>query len=104
MSAGARVLVEFMPDQSAPQTVRFGDAFTAHHRAVYATARAVVRDAALAEEVRQGVFLKLYRHLGCTPSAELLRAWLLRVTVNEARNTIRGHSRSRARDTEYQRT
>ena len=104
MSAGARVLVEFMPDQSAPQTVRFDDAFTAHHRAVYATARAVVRDAALAEEVTQEVFLKLYRHLGSTPRAELLRAWLLRVTLNEARNTIRSQSRSLARDAAYQKT
>jgi len=29
---------------------------------------------------------------------------LLRVTLNEARNTIRGQSRSRARDTTYQQT
>jgi len=32
----------------------------------------------------------------------LLRAWLLRVTLNVARNTLRGQSRSVARDSEYQ--
>lgn len=82
----------------------FDEAFTLHHRAVFATARAVLRDTALAEEVTQEVFLKLYRHFAARPSPDLLRPWLLRVTLNEARNTIRGQSRSLARDTAYQRT
>ena len=67
-------------------------------------ARAVVRDAALAEEVTQEVFLKLYRHLDSAPRADLLRPWLLRVTLNEARNTIRSRNRALARDANYQRT
>lgn len=93
-----------MPDQFAPQAVslRFDEAFTLHHRAVFSTARAVVRDAALAEDVTQEVFLKLYRHLDSMPGEDLLRAWLLRVTLNEARNMVRGQSRSVARDTAYQ--
>jgi RNA polymerase sigma factor (sigma-70 family) len=93
-----------MPDQFAPQAVslRFDEAFTLHHRAVFSTARAVVRDAALAEDVTQEVFLKLYRHMDSTPDEELLRPWLLRVTLNEARNMVRGQSRAVARETAYQ--
>jgi DNA-directed RNA polymerase specialized sigma24 family protein len=52
----------------------FDEAFTLHHRVVFATARAVLRDAALAEETTQEVFLKLYRHLQTAPTGELLRA------------------------------
>ncbi len=70
-------------------------------RAVFRTARAVVRDSALAEDVTQEVFLRLYRNLDSTPGDELLRPWLLRVALNVARNTIRGASRSVARDTQY---
>ena len=73
-----------------------------HHRTVFATARAVVRNRAVAEEVTQEVFLKLYRHFDSAPGPELLRPWLLRVALNEARNAIRGQSRSLARDTAYQ--
>ncbi|HEY6804718.1 MAG TPA: sigma-70 family RNA polymerase sigma factor [Pyrinomonadaceae bacterium] len=81
----------------------FDEVFTLHHRAVFRTARAVVRDSALAEDVTQEVFLRLYRNLDSTPGEELLRAWLLRVTLNVARNTIRGSTRSMIRDNEYHR-
>ena len=105
MRAGARTVIHSIPDQLAPQetSLSFDEAFTLHHRAVFATARGVVRDTALAEEITQEVFLKLYRHFDSKPNDELLRAWLLRVTLNEARNMLRGQNRSRARDTTYQR-
>jgi RNA polymerase sigma factor (sigma-70 family) len=89
---------------AAATTLSFDEAFILHHRAVFRTARAVVRDSALAEDVTQEVFLRLYRNLDATPSEELLRAWLLRVALNVARNTLRGQSRSRVRDSEYQKT
>src|SRR5258707_9208600 len=92
---------QFAPASSA---MSFDEAFTLHHRAVFGTARAVLRDSALAEDVTQEVFLKLYRHLDAAGDAELLRPWLLRVTLNLARNTIRGQNRSVARDTAYQKT
>jgi len=105
MRAGARTAINSIPDQLAPQetSLSFDEAFTLHHRVVFATARGVVRDPALAEEITQEVFLKLYRHFDSKPNDELLRAWLLRVTLNEARNMLRGQNRSRARDTTYQR-
>lgn len=104
MRGPARALIDCMPEQFAPDAsaVSFDEAFTLHHRAVFSTARAVLRDSALAEDVTQEVFLRLYRNFDATRDAELLRPWLLRVTLNLARNTIRGQSRSLARDTVYQ--
>ena len=92
-----------MPDEIATVAppLSFDEAFTLHHRAVFRTACSVVRDAALAEDITQEVFLRLYRNLDSRPGEELLRAWLLRVTLNVARNTIRGNTRSMTRDNEY---
>ena len=106
MRGRARALIDSMPDQFAPDAtaVSFDDAFTVHHRVVFCTARAVLHDSALAEDVTQEVFLRLYRNLHAAQDAELLRPWLLRVTLNVARNTMRGQNRSVARDTAYQKT
>lgn len=104
MNGQARALIESMPNDIGTEAVSplsFDEAFTLHHRAVFRTARAVVRDSALAEDVTQEVFLRLYRNLDSTPGEELLRAWLLRVTLNVARNTLRGQNRSMTRDNEY---
>ena len=104
MNGQARALIESMPNDIGTDAVAplsFDEAFTLHHRAVFRTARAVVRDSALAEDVTQEVFLRLYRNLDSTPGEDLLRAWLLRVTLNVARNTIRGSTRSMVRDNEY---
>lgn len=106
MSGRARALTDSMAntiETTAASPLGFDDAFTLHHRAVFRTARAMVRDTGLAEDVTQEVFLRLYKHLDTTPGEELLRAWLLRVTINVARNTIRGQSRSTAREDQYAR-
>ncbi len=100
-----RVTSTVMPNSvettAAATPLGFDEAFTLHHRAVFRTARAVVRDTGLAEDVTQEVFLRLYKNLDATPGEELLRAWLLRVTINVARNTLRGQSRATAREDEY---
>ena len=104
MNGQARALIESMPNElgtDAVSPLSFDEAFTLHHRAVFRTARAVVRDSALAEDVTQEVFLRLYRNLDATPGEDLLRAWLLRVTLNVARNIVRGQNRSMVRDHEY---
>ena len=104
MNGQARALIDSVSNDIGTEAVgplSFDEAFTLHHRAVFRTARAVVRDSALAEDVTQEVFLRLYRNLNATPGEELLRAWLLRVTLNVARNTLRGQSRSMVRDNEY---
>src|SRR5918911_3746132 len=103
MSESARALTDSMPEtiEKNAQPLGFDEAFTLHHRAVFRTARAMVRDSALAEDVTQEVFLRLYSHMDSVPGEELLRAWLLRVTMNVARNTLRGQSRATAREDEY---
>src|ERR1043165_7328892 len=105
MRVGAGAAIESVASQTEwREAVGFDEAFTLHHRAVFATARAVVRDAALAEEGKQDVFLKLYRYRDSVPGGELLRPWLLRVAINESRNAIRSRNRSLARDTAYEKT
>ena len=106
MRAGVPTVIDSITDRSPSQdaAVDFDEAFTLHHRAVFSTACAVLRDTAVAEEVTQEVFLKLYRNLDSRLDAELLRPWLLRVTLNEARNTLRGRNRAMARDTNYLKT
>lgn len=87
----------------------FDAAFVSHHRSVYRAAFALLRDAGLAEDVTQDVFLKLYHHLetlvrGFAPDAdrdESLRAWLLRVAINDARNVLRGRARTFAREEQF---
>jgi RNA polymerase sigma factor (sigma-70 family) len=105
MRVGVGTAIESVASQAERrEAIVFDEAFTLHHRAVFATARAILRDAALAEEVTQDVFLKLYRHQDSAPGGELLRPWLLRVTLNESRNAIRTRNRSLARDTVYEKT
>lgn len=92
-----------LESRATANTVGFDEAFTLHHRAVYRTAYGVVRDAGLAEDVTQEVFLSFYRHAESVPGDEMLRAWLLRVAINTARNTLRGRSRMSAREEEFAR-
>jgi RNA polymerase sigma-70 factor (ECF subfamily) len=93
---------------SVPETVSaaaaapsFDEAFTLHHRAVFRAAYALVRDAGLAEDVTQEVFLKLYQHMGSLQNEEHVRPWLLRVATNTALNTIRSRGRTGAREEEF---
>ena len=93
---------------SVPETVQaaqaapsFDEAFTLHHRAVFRAAYALVRDAGLAEDVTQEVFLKLYQHLGSLKNEEHVRPWLLRVASNTALNTIRSRGRAGSREEEF---
>lgn len=80
----------------------FDEAFALNHAAVYRAAYAIVCDGGLAEDITQEVFLRLFRvyeqDSDLAPKGELLRPWLLRVTINCARNTIRGRSRASVRD------
>lgn len=98
------------------RAARFDEAFTLHHRAVYRAAYGLLRDAGLAEDVTQEVFIKLYHHFDSAPrqdfvnadgresSCDALRAWLLRVAINDARNVIRGRSRAAAREDAFMQT
>ena len=103
MNEPARALADSVPamTESKAATLGFDEVFTLHHRAVYRTAYALVRDAGLAEDVTQEVFLRFYRHQDSAPTDELLRPWLLRVAINTAHNTLRGRRRAFAREEEF---
>ena len=103
MTGQARALTEPMAKEmaTAATALSFDEAFTLHHRAVFRTARSVVRDSALAEDVTQEVFLRLYKHQDSISDNEMLRPWLIRVALNVARNTIRGNIRANTREENY---
>ena len=99
----AEALINSVPEtvQAAQAAPSFDEAFTLHHRAVFRAAYALVRDAGLAEDVTQEVFLKLYQHIGSLRDEEHVRPWLLRVASNTALNTIRSRGRAGAREEEF---
>jgi len=105
MSESTEIFVDSMSEQTAAaavkETIEFDEAFTLHHRTVFRTARSVVQDPGLAEDVTQEVFLKLYKHKDSIANLEMLRPWLIRVALNLARNTIRGNIRANTRDENY---
>ncbi len=103
MSRPVTALANPMLDQVQPEApaLGFDEAFMLHHRAVYHTAYALVRDRGLAEDVTQETFLRLYRYQPAPPADDALRPWLLRVAINVAHNTLRARTRSGAREIEF---
>ncbi len=104
MNEGVRNFVDAMSERAtatAKEKIVFDEAFTLHHRTVFRTANSVVRDAMLAEDVTQEVFLRLYNNLDAIADQEMLRPWLIRVALNVARNTVRGNIRANTREENY---
>jgi RNA polymerase sigma-70 factor (ECF subfamily) len=60
----------------------FAEIVREHQSMVYGLARNFLRDAALAEELSQEVFLELYQNLESIKSAEHLKFWLRKVASN----------------------
>jgi len=81
--------------------IGFDEAFTLHHRTVFRCARSVVQDSALAEDITQEVFMRLYKNLDGIKDEEMLRPWLIRVALNLSRNAIRGNIRANVREENY---
>ena len=72
----------------------FGDLIREHQDLVFGVALRVVRDGSAAEDVAQEAFVRAYRALKKYPQdrvAELkARPWLAQITLNLARNHVRG--------------
>ncbi len=60
-----------------------------HARAAYRVALAIVRDAALAEDVVQETIVKVWRNLDTFREAGSQRGWVLRIAHNTAVSTLR---------------
>jgi RNA polymerase sigma factor (sigma-70 family) len=69
----------------------FGDLVHATQSKVYALARSVLRDPALAEDAAQQAFLRAFRRLGELQAPEAFAGWLRRITITVALNIRRGH-------------
>ena len=103
MSEHAKILMDDMSEVTATTQIRLGfdEAFTLHHRTVFRTARAVVQDAGLAEDITQEVFIRLYKNMDAIKNDEMLRPWLIRVALNLAKNALRGNLRATVREETY---
>ena len=106
MTESVEILMDAMSQigtaaHAADTKVVFDEAFTLHHRTVFRAARSVVQDAAVAEDVTQEVFLRLYENMDAIANEEMLRPWLIRVALNVARNTMRGKIRANTREENY---
>ncbi|MBX9423349.1 MULTISPECIES: RNA polymerase sigma factor [Streptomyces] len=66
------------------------------HTAVALRAAVACGAGAEAEDVVQQAFFKAYRSLGRFQEGAAFRPWLLRIVVNETRNTVRAAGRRRA--------
>ncbi|WP_374105343.1 RNA polymerase sigma factor [Streptomyces sp. ISL-36] len=66
------------------------------HTAVALRAAVACGAGAEAEDVVQQAFFKAYRSLGRFKEGAAFRPWLLRIVVNETRNTVRSAGRQRA--------
>ena len=80
----------------AGDTVAFAELVEAFQTAVFGTALRLVRDREVAAEVTNRAFFKAYRSLAEFDERRPLRPWLLRITVNEALNELRGRGREAA--------
>jgi len=77
------------------------DAFEAllrqHKDSVLNVARRMVGDRDAAEDIAQETFVKAFRHLQRFRGDSTFATWLYRITVNEARQYLRGQQRQIAR-------
>ena len=64
-----------------------------HNRALFRTARAILRDDAEAEDALQEAYLKAYRTIGTYRGEARLSTWLARVVANEALMRLRKQAR-----------
>ncbi len=90
------------PDAELARRVAAGDhtAFEAlmrrYNRALFRTARAILRDDAEAEDALQEAYLQAYRTLGSYRGEARLSTWLARVVANEALMRLRKQARRSA--------
>src|SRR6185503_20821013 len=91
----ARVPDADTPDAELARRVAGGDqaAFEAvmrrYNRALFRTARAILRDDAEAEDALQEAYLQAYRTMGSYRGEARLSTWLARVVANEALMRLR---------------
>jgi RNA polymerase sigma-70 factor (ECF subfamily) len=66
-----------------------------HNGRLFRVARAILRDAAEAEDALQDAYLDAYRHMGTFRGGAQLRTWLTRIVINRALMRLRRRRRDR---------
>jgi RNA polymerase sigma-70 factor (ECF subfamily) len=69
-----------------------------HHESMARIAYLVSGDLATAEEAEQAAWSKVWQRLGDVRDADRLRAWLMSVAANEARQLVRSQGRRQVRE------
>ena len=82
--------VAWMLAFQAGDRASFGRIVEAYRRPVIGHVYRLVRDVAIAEELSQEVFLRVYRTRDYQPTAKF-RSWLFRIATNLALNWLRDH-------------
>src|SRR5438067_3161873 len=77
-------------------TAAFEAIMRRHNRALFRTARAILRDDAEAEDALQEAYLQAYRTIGGYRGEARLSTWLARVVANEALMRLRKLARRSA--------
>ena len=90
VSAGVDQGAVWMLAFRAGDTAKFALLLNEYRGPVVAYLYRLVRDRAIAEELAQEVFLRVYRAHNYEPSANF-RSWLIRISTNLARNWMRDH-------------
>ena len=67
----------------------FRSCFEHYSRTVYAVAFSMMKNSADANDIMQEVFLKFYQNMDKLTDEAHIRPWLITVTVNTCRNTLR---------------
>jgi len=78
----------------------FGELFARKHRSVYLVAYQILGDVALAEDVVQDVFVRLWQHCADYKEELSLDAWLRRIATNRAIDHWRSRRAERRRRVE----
>jgi len=92
-----QLLSEYARHRSEPA---FAELVRRHVDCVYSAAVRMVRDAHLARDVTQGVFVALAQNARSLTERTVLSGWLHRTAQNLAANTVRSDVRRRAREQE----
>ncbi len=77
------------PDDEAADTPNIDLLVVEHSAAVFRLARSVVQDDALADDVTQETFIKVWKHIDSFRGESSLRSWILRIAHNTAVSTLR---------------
>jgi len=82
-------------DVRGGSSAAFGAMMRRYNRRLYRTARAILKDDTLAEDVLQDAYLAAFRHMGEFRGDSALGTWLTRIVVNQALQALRRSRRDR---------